>query len=159
MTKNVAASIHQRLINHASKHGLRFNEALQRFALERWLYRMSISLHAECFVLKGALMLTAWGLPMSRPTKDIDLLARTSNDLEFIKSMIIEIGSTPLDNDGLNFLADTVTCERIAEDAHYEGVRSTFRGQLGNARISIQIDMGSAISSPQAPSISSIRHS
>jgi hypothetical protein len=59
MSKNVAASIHQRLLNHSKKEGVRFNDVLQRSALERWLYRLSISEHADRFVLKGALMLTA----------------------------------------------------------------------------------------------------
>jgi hypothetical protein len=62
---NVAASVHHRLLDYSRTEGLRFNAILQRYGLERWLYRLSISPHADRFVLKGALMLTAWDLPKS----------------------------------------------------------------------------------------------
>lgn len=53
-TKNLAASIHGRLLNKAKEEGRPFNELLQYFAMERFLYRLSKSTHAREFVLKGA---------------------------------------------------------------------------------------------------------
>jgi len=141
MNANIAASIHQRLLNLARRDGRRFNEVLQRYALERWLYRLSVSKHADRFVLKGGLMLNAWQLPIYRPTKDIDLLARADNDLEVIRQVIVDICATAVDADGLVFDGTTVSTERIVEDAIYNGVRSTFTGFLGNARIAMQIDL------------------
>lgn len=44
--------------------------------------------------------------------------------------------------DGLEFDAASVKGERIVEDAEYEGVRITFLGRLGNARVTMQIDVG-----------------
>ena len=38
MTRNVAASVRQRLLNYARAGGRPFNEVLQYFALERFLY-------------------------------------------------------------------------------------------------------------------------
>ncbi len=58
--KNTAASVHQRLLNKAKESSRPFNEVLQHFAIERFIYRLSKSLHADKFVLKGALMLSAW---------------------------------------------------------------------------------------------------
>ena len=58
--KNVAASVRQRLLNAARESGRPFDEILQYFAMERFLYRLSRSQHAERFVLKGALMLATW---------------------------------------------------------------------------------------------------
>lgn len=58
MTENVAASVHQCLLNIANADHKRFNDVFQHYALERWLYRLSLSPHAGRFVLKGALMLT-----------------------------------------------------------------------------------------------------
>jgi len=63
VTPNLAASVHQRLLNHARATGRPFNDILQRFALERFLYRMGRSPYASQFVLKGALMLAAWQVP------------------------------------------------------------------------------------------------
>jgi predicted nucleotidyltransferase component of viral defense system len=142
MTKEIAASIHQRLLNHARKEGVRFNDVLQRYALERWLYRLSKSEHCERFVLKGALMLIAWDLPVTRPTRDIDMLAWVQNDLDGIRQLIAEVCRVECEEDGLLFSAESVTTERIAEDALYEGVRAGFKGSLGNARIPMQADLG-----------------
>ncbi len=142
MSHNVPASIHQRLLNHAKTNGLRFNDVLQRYALERWLFRLSVSPCADRFVLKGALMLTVWNLPLTRPTRDIDMLAMTPNDLEAVKRVVADISRAEVEDDGLAFDAETITTERIAEDARYEGVRVAFRAQLGNARVAMQVDLG-----------------
>jgi hypothetical protein len=47
MTKNLAASIRARLLAVAKSQGVDFNQILVRFALERILYRMSQSTHAD----------------------------------------------------------------------------------------------------------------
>jgi len=140
--KNVAASVHQRLLNIAKESNRRFNDLLQYYALERWLYRLSRSAYSQRLILKGALLLTAWKAPATRPTRDIDLLGRISNDLDSVRATIAEITKTPVDEDGLIFDPDTVTTERIAEDADYMGVRARFQGHLGNTRIAMQIDIG-----------------
>lgn len=59
MSKNLPASVRQRLANKAQETGRPFQELLQYFAMERFLYRLSRSPHADKFVLKGALMFTA----------------------------------------------------------------------------------------------------
>ncbi len=59
--------------------------------MERFLYRLSKSKFRNAFVLKGALLLTAWRAPQSRPTMDIDLLGQTSNDLEYLRLAVQEI--------------------------------------------------------------------
>jgi predicted nucleotidyltransferase component of viral defense system len=142
-TKNVGASVRQRLLNKARETGRPFSELLQYFAMERFLYRLSKSEHADKFVLKGALMLTAWNAPLLRPTMDIDLLGRTGNDIEAMEAIVRQIctGRVELD-DGLVFDAATVQGERIAEAAEYEGVRIRFRATLDAARIRMQLDVG-----------------
>lgn len=140
-TTNIAASVHQRLLNLAKASGRPFNELLVYYGIERFLYRLSISRYGERFVLKGALTLLVWQTPVTRPTRDIDLLGRTSNDLEAIRAMFAEVCHQPVDDDGLVFDA-AVTTSRIAEDADYEGVRAQFQGRLRNARIAMQIDIG-----------------
>ena len=74
--KDVAASVRQRLQSVAKKANRPFQEVLEYFAMERFLYRLASSKHASRFVLKGALMFRAWNAPASRPTRDIDLLSR-----------------------------------------------------------------------------------
>ena len=60
MTRNVAASIRARLKQHADVKGEDFDLTLTKFALERLLYRLSISRHANNFLLKGALLFALW---------------------------------------------------------------------------------------------------
>lgn len=55
--RNIAASVRQRLLDRARREGRPFDEVLQYFAMERFLYRLAQSAHSERFVLKGALML------------------------------------------------------------------------------------------------------
>ncbi len=55
MTKDLAASVRARLLNIAKSEGSNFNQLLVRYALERFLYRLSQSPHADRFLLKGAL--------------------------------------------------------------------------------------------------------
>ena len=51
---NLAASVRQRLLNKARETGRPFNEILQYFAMERFLYRLARSPHVDKFILKGA---------------------------------------------------------------------------------------------------------
>ncbi len=142
-TKNVGASVRQRLLNKARETGRPFSELLQYFAMERFLYRLSESEHADKFVLKGALMLTAWNAPLLRPTMDIDLLGRTGNDIGSIAAIVRQICAGHVEpDDGIVFDPATVQGERIAEAAEYEGVRVRFHATLDAARIQMQLDIG-----------------
>lgn len=119
-----------------------FQEVLQYFAMERFLYRLSQSPHAEKFVLKGGLMLTAWRAPSSRPTKDIDFLAKMPNDVDSVVQVVREVCQQEVEPDGLEFDGDNLKGRIIKEDAEYEGIRVNFRAMLQNARIHMQIDTG-----------------
>jgi hypothetical protein len=102
---------------------------------------MAKSKYRDLFVLKGALLFGLWTGQRYRPTRDADFLARGKNDPERFVRIFREICEAKID-DGLLFDVDTVTAERIAEDADYGGIRVKFVGFLENARIPIQIDLG-----------------
>jgi predicted nucleotidyltransferase component of viral defense system len=139
--KNVAASVHQRLLNIARETDRPFNEVLQYFAMERLLYRLSCSTHKDSFVLKGALLFRVWDVPDSRATRDIDFLAFLDNSPENLEAVFRDVCTIEGD-DGLAFDPESVVATTIKEDADYEGVRIRFRGLLGKARITMQIDVG-----------------
>lgn len=141
MTRDIPTSVHQRLLNHARSAGRPFNEVLQYYALNRFLYRLGLSSHKERFILKGALMLAAWDAPAARPTRDIDLLGR-SLGLDAVPQAMREICGVTVEEDGLVFDAASLTAEQIMEDAQYRGVRVRFTGYLGNARVPMRIDVG-----------------
>lgn len=140
--KNLAASVHQRLLNTARETGRPFQELLQYYAMERFLYRLAQSPYAESFVLKGALMLTVWRVLVARPSRDIDLLGRSTNQLDPLVALIQEVCVREVEPDGLRFEASSVRGERITEAAVYAGIRVRFQGYLGTARIPMQLDIG-----------------
>lgn len=141
---NLSRSVHQKLMNKARDTNRPFNELLQYYAMERFLYRLSKSRYSDRFILKGALMFILWDIPgmQSRPTRDIDLLGIIDNDLEFVKGVFSEICSTPVEDDGVQFNPVDIDISAITEEADYRGVRVKIKGNLGNAKLNLQIDIG-----------------
>lgn len=140
--RDLAASVRQRLLNQSRAQGRPFQELLQYFAMERFLYRLTQSPFADRFILKGALLLTAWRAPMARPTIDIDLAGRTSNELDHITDLVGAVCDVVTEPDGIEFNRASIEASRIKEDADYEGVRVKFHAVLAKARIPMQIDIG-----------------
>jgi len=58
--RNIAASVNRRLLNRAHEQREDFSILLTHYALERLLYRLMQSEHADLFVLKGALLFSLW---------------------------------------------------------------------------------------------------
>lgn len=139
--RNVAASIRARLLNKARAEKLDFNLLLTRYALERMLYRLSISEQRGQFLLKGALLFDLWFDVPHRPTHDADLLGFGSIEIPRLEKLFREISQIASD-DGIAFQADTVKAAEIRKEAHYAGVRVTLLGLLDNARCPVQIDIG-----------------
>jgi predicted nucleotidyltransferase component of viral defense system len=140
-TKNVGASIRARLLNLARKTGRDFDALLLQYCQERFLYRLSISPYKANFVLKGALLLLPYNLPLLRPTKDIDFLAKgTSNDPEAIRNVIEQIAAIEA-GDGISFSKANLHVVRIMEGADYEGIRVKIQGRLEEARKVMQLDI------------------
>jgi len=140
--KNIAASVRQRLLNKAKESSRPFNEVLQYYGLERFLYRLSVSEYADKFVLKGALLFAVWRQSEIRSTVDIDLLGKISNEPEAITKVFQDICKVKVEDDGLQFDDSSITVEQITVDADYQGVRVQLYGYLGTARIRIQVDIG-----------------
>lgn len=139
---NVAASVRQRLLNLSKAQQRPFQEVLQFYAMERFLYRLSQSSHADRFVLKGALMLQVWQSLQSRPTMDIDMLGRLSNDASTVLDTIGEVLTWPVAEDGLSFHPDTLRAEQITEDSDYQGLRIRALATLDRAEVHVQMDIG-----------------
>jgi predicted nucleotidyltransferase component of viral defense system len=140
--KNLARSVRDRLLNLARARREDFNFVLNRYAMERLLYRLSVSPHGRTFILKGAILFTVWSGHPHRATKDIDLLGTGAPNLERLAQVFREICEVAVEDDGMTFLPASVTASRIKEDATYEGVRVPLTAQLGSASLNLQIDIG-----------------
>jgi predicted nucleotidyltransferase component of viral defense system len=133
MTKNIAASVRARLLVIAKAENTDFNQILMRFALERILYRLSQSQHADHFLFKGALLFNLWYDMPHRSTRDADLLGFGSSDLKSLGLTFRDIAKVKVD-DGIIFDPSTITIEEIRKDADYAGARVLITGKIDKAR-------------------------
>jgi predicted nucleotidyltransferase component of viral defense system len=139
---NLTASVRQRLQNISRSRKEPFDLVLSRYAVERLLYRLSLSTYADRFLLKGAMLFPIWFEEMHRPTRDVDLLGFSENDEETLERIFKRLCAMDVEEDGLIFDAKTVKAERIQEDAAYTGIRVTLVATLEKARIPVQADIG-----------------
>lgn len=148
--RDVAASVRQRLLNRARERGEDFQLVLTYYAVERLLYRLSRSAHHERFVLKGAMLFSVWSGVPHRATRDLDLLGHGDNAVSALERAFREICRTTVEEDGLEFLEESVRGEEIRDEQDYQGVRLAFIARLAGARIPIRVDIGfgDAVSPP-----------
>ncbi|MFO7754880.1 MAG: hypothetical protein R6V34_02745 [Bacteroidales bacterium] len=66
--KNIKASVRARLKNISEETNRPFQEILQYYGMERFLYRLSKSEYKDKFILKGVLMLSVWDVSERRST-------------------------------------------------------------------------------------------
>lgn len=138
----LARSVLARLARHAKEIGVDPNLVLTRYAMERFLYRLSRSLYAERFVLKGALLLLVWLGEALRPTRDADLLGFGDLSDAVLAGIFRDLCDVPVDADAMTYLADTVRVEPIRAEDDYGGQRVTLQARLGAARLGVQVDIG-----------------
>lgn len=137
--KNVVASVLARLRNTSKSNGVPFQQVLQQYAMERFLYRVSKSRHAQSVILKGALLLKTIGIPNARPTMDIDMLRKGKADQASLVALIKDCATLEVEADGLTFLDNTVAATK---DSEYKGTRILMDARMDNVRLRLQIDFG-----------------
>jgi predicted nucleotidyltransferase component of viral defense system len=135
------ASLRQRLLNIAKRPGEEFQLTLDRYAVERLLYRMSMSRHREDFLLKGAMLFRHWLQQEHRPTRDADFLYYGAPDPKRMEQVVRELCALVVD-DGLVFDLTDIRVSTIREASRYEGLRVQLRARLGRADCLVQWDVG-----------------
>lgn len=140
--QNIPASIQARLQNKVGEIGQSFNDVLQYYGMERFLYRLSKTRHVNDFILKGGLMLYGLGIPMRRVTRDIDFLGISENARRDILSVFRDALSVSFPDDGILFDEKTLRVSETQAEADQGGIRVAFVGHLGKMRIPIQVDVG-----------------
>ena len=138
---NTSASVLTKLLTIARQRGDDYNLLLNRFALERLLYRLGNSQHANRFMLKGALLFALWYDKPHRPTRDADLLGFGSDDAAQLMVVFREIAAVDLD-DGIRFDPESIRVDPIREDNSYGGLRARLVAHIGSARCGLQVDVG-----------------
>ncbi|MDM7950540.1 nucleotidyl transferase AbiEii/AbiGii toxin family protein [Hydrogenophaga sp.] len=152
MSRNLAASIRARLKQRADARKQDFNLTLTHYGLERLLYRLSISPHADNYLLKGALLFSLWYDQPHRPTRDADLLGFGPDDIDTAVAVFREICVMEVE-DGIAFDTASVKGSVIRKEAGYGGVRIDLLAKLDGARITLQVDIGFGDAVTPAPEL------
>lgn len=139
--RNIGASVRARLLNLSRQTEEDYQFLLQRYAAERFLYRLGESEHRDNFVLKGAMLLALWGGGTYRPTRDLDFTAYGNSWEEHVRSTLQEICSIPAE-DGVVFNSEEIRLETIRDHAVYNSFRAKLKASIGKTRISLQLDIG-----------------
>ncbi|NBW69727.1 MAG: nucleotidyl transferase AbiEii/AbiGii toxin family protein, partial [Betaproteobacteria bacterium] len=125
--KNIGASVRERINNKAKADNVNTQFLLTRYALERMLYRLSVSEHRDSFLLKGALLFDLWYDVPLRPTRDIDLLGFGMAEIPHLFKVFEDLCDIEVE-DGINFDPVSIKAEEIRKDANYSGTRVTVVG-------------------------------
>jgi hypothetical protein len=149
--RNMAASVQARLLKLAKERNRPFDLLLTRYVLERLLYRLGTTRHRDQFVLKGALLLTAWFDYPLRPTRDLDLLSLEDSDAQALLGIFRDICAVPA-ADGVVFDTESMEINPIREAQEFAGLRLRAVAKIGAARIRVVVDVGfgDAIEPPAA---------
>lgn len=150
--KNLGASVRSKLKNKAQAENKEFNLILTRYALERFLYRLSISDHRDQFLLKGALLFDLWLDVPLRPTRDIDLLGFQLPDASYLLKTFEDLCDIQVE-DGVTFDRASIRAEEIRKEANYSGMRMILSAYLDGARSVVQVDVGFGDAVTPAPEV------
>jgi Nucleotidyl transferase AbiEii toxin, Type IV TA system len=139
--KNIGASIRGRLLNLAKERNQPLDLLLTRYALERFLYRLSLSRHRDRFVLKGAMLLASTMHDPHRPTRDLDLLGFGERDPGAMIETVREICAIEAD-DAVVFDLPGLAVDSFRNDTEYGGLRIKTRAVVDGAGVRVLIDIG-----------------
>jgi hypothetical protein len=136
-----AVAVHRGLLSVARDRKADFNAILVQYAIERLIDRLSRSIEARRFVLKGAMLFRVWTGELHRPTKDVDFLGHGEATPSAVAESVRRICAVEV-GDGLRFDLDSIATEEIREEQDYGGVRVAVVAYLAHVPITVRIDVG-----------------
>ena len=141
--KNYSKSVKARLLNLMNSSGYKYMYLLARYFNERLLYRVSVSQYKDNFLLKGGSLLYAFNGLETRPTIDIDFMARRiSRNREDLERVFREILSIECEKDGVTFDVEGLRSEPITVEKDYPGTRFFITAQMDSIVYPMSIDIG-----------------
>ncbi len=139
--RNIGASVRARLRNIAADRNQPFELLLTRYVLERLLYRLVQTPHKDRFVLKGAMLMTAWFNDPLRPTRDVDLLGFGDADPDAMLAVFRDVCAVEA-ADGVMLDADALEVDQIRDEMEYGGLRVKTNATVDGARVRVVVDIG-----------------
>jgi hypothetical protein len=142
MTLTTAEEVKKKLaeISKHSRPHLDMQRLMTRYAIERFLWRVGQSRHADKFILKGAMAFTYYAENSSRTTKDADLMMNGKFTPESIKSLLTEIVCIKAD-DGVKFSHAAITVRTAGNERAYPGYSIHIPARLGVSASHVYLDI------------------
>ena len=124
----------------AKDKAISFNEVWKQLLLERFLARLSRSIHCEKFIFKGGLLLSQI-IPIGRETTDADFLMTKIKSTTSALEEALRIVISEQMSDGFNFEWSRI---ETLEQPHmeYPGFRVYFNAKFGKMKDKIHVDIG-----------------
>lgn len=153
--KNIGASVHAKLKNLSKERGVDMMSLLRRYAQERLLYRLSVSDEAQNFCIKGGVLLSAYNNgDLLRPTEDIDFNGFDKDaDITTVEKALKAILATPVEDDGVRFLLDTMSVKKDRIGI-IPGGKIALQAIVHTAKVDIRVDVG--FGNPVSPEVRKI---
>lgn len=116
---------------------------------EALLRRVSYSVYADVFVLRGGMLTRIWVPDGMRVPQDVDFLGLYPFDVEKSKQWLHAALANPDMDDGVAFDLDSLQAQAIWEETKFPGVRLTVGAIAGEQDYQVQIDV--AFGDPLVP--------
>ncbi len=134
-------ALKERLKYVVTQTGKQHQEVWKQLLLERFLSRISKSVHQDKFIFKGGLLLAQY-LEIGRETIDLDfLMKKIKNESPVIQGIIEEIINEGEVKDGFIFSFDSIE-ELSQPHMDYTGFRVNLIAQFNKMRGTVQLDIG-----------------
>lgn len=140
--KNVAALVQRQLVQISKEHRADPNHVFLQYALERLLYRLSMSDHADRLILKGAMLFAAWTGVAHRATRDVDFLTLGNPSPDRFARYLNDLCSLPVEDDGVTFHSESIEVTVTGEQRNYTGLHACLDARLSTAKVRLHIDVG-----------------
>lgn len=140
--KNVGESVKAKLAKIARERGIDAQALQRRYVLERLLYRLSVSQHADSFCLKGGLLVALWNDgDVFRPTNDLDLNGSQKGDIDALRQVICDVVKVEVEDDGVVFDVDKIKASKVRE-GFIPGGKLVFDARVHTSLVRVRVDVG-----------------
>lgn len=139
MVINTPTQLKDKTRNLSQKSKLNPQEVQQMYFFERIIDRISQSVYADNFILKGGLLVSALNGIASRTTMDMDATIRGIRmEEEVFASVLTEILQMPM-NDNCEFTLEKI--DGIRADSEYQDFRAHISVSFGSMRSTVKMDV------------------
>jgi predicted nucleotidyltransferase component of viral defense system len=143
MARNVGESVNAKLRDIARRTGTDMVSLQTRYAIERLLFRLSISAWKDKIALKGALIFLVHENDVHRPTGDVDLNGFSKNgSVSMTLDMVRDACAIDVEDDGIRFDVDSIEVRKERDWSQTPGGKVEMNARIHTSVVRVRIDMG-----------------